>query len=115
MYLLLLPWTLRSRLSCARQILQCHSGFQELYRERTQHFLSPQDQIYHTINNHTTNEGKLKDTLEKVTVVGHSLGGGNPAVVVAVFHPLRYFPPLTLASAPKMWLVATVARQATNE
>lgn len=66
---------------CARQTLKCHGGFQELYTKKALSFLSPRDQIYHVVDNHTTSNGKLKETLEKVTVCGHSLGGGIPSVV----------------------------------
>lgn len=61
----------------ARQTLMCHVGFQQLYKEKADNedYLSPKDTIHKVL-------AKYKDSLEKVTVVGHSLGGGNPAVVV---------------------------------
>lgn len=59
----------------ARQNLMCHVGFQQLYREKAERFVSPKDKIYEILKEY---EAKL----DKVTVVGHSLGGGNRALLL---------------------------------
>lgn len=48
----------------------CHVGFQSLYREKADNYDSPKTTIYKMIEEN-------KGTLDKVTVVGHSLGGGE--------------------------------------
>ncbi|CAN0076223.1 unnamed protein product, partial [Hapterophycus canaliculatus] len=50
-----------------RSTLMCHVGFQSLYREKADNYDSPKTTIYKMIEAH-------KGTLDKVTVVGHSLG-----------------------------------------
>lgn len=48
-----------------------HSGFQSLYvQEPLEGSETPKETIYRLIEKH-------KSTLEKVTIVGHSLGGGE--------------------------------------
>ena len=61
----------------ALQTLMCHVGFQQLYREEAAKYKSPKETIYHYLGVH-------KEKLDKVTVVGHSLGGGDPAFAVAI-------------------------------
>lgn len=49
----------------------CHVGFQQLYMQQTvQGGESPKDTIHRLVEEH-------KDKLDKITVVGHSLGGGE--------------------------------------
>ncbi|CAN0461842.1 unnamed protein product [Ascophyllum nodosum] len=53
-----------------RQNFMCHEGFQQLFTQKsTEGMPSPKDVIYQLADKH-------KDTLDKVTLVGHSLGGG---------------------------------------
>lgn len=53
------------------QNFMCHEGFQQLFTQKsTEGMPSPKDVIYQLAEKH-------KDTLDKVTLVGHSLGGGE--------------------------------------
>ncbi|CAN0422761.1 unnamed protein product [Ascophyllum nodosum] len=53
-----------------RQDLMCHAGFQQLYTQNSVKGLpSPKDTIHRLVEEH-------KGTLDKVTIVGHSLGAG---------------------------------------
>lgn len=48
-----------------------HRGFQQLYRqESVQGLESPKQTIHRIVE-------EYKDSIEKITVVGHSLGGGK--------------------------------------
>lgn len=54
-----------------KQNLMVHSGFQQLYKQKSvQGIDSPKETVHRLIAEH-------KGTLEKVTVIGHSLGGGK--------------------------------------
>ena len=49
----------------------CHVGFQQLYTQNSVKGLpSPKDTIHRLVEEH-------KGTLDKVTIVGHSLGAGE--------------------------------------
>lgn len=53
------------------QLLMCHSGFQQLYEQESREGLeSPKQTVNRMVETH-------KGTIEKVTVVGHSLGAGK--------------------------------------
>lgn len=74
-YLSAAPYTICSLVSVnaarPRQDLMTHAGFQQLYNQQSlQGIESPQDTIHRLVDEH-------KETLDKVTVVGHSLGGGK--------------------------------------
>lgn len=56
---------------CHRQLLMCHLGFQQLYEQQSvQGLESPRQTVNRLVQEH-------KGTIEKVTVVGHSLGAGE--------------------------------------
>ncbi|CAN0281450.1 unnamed protein product [Pylaiella littoralis] len=82
-----------------RSTLMCHVGFQQLYSEKADNYPSPKDKIHEMLAKH-------KPTLEKVTVVGHSLGGAmaqHCAVDLTHSKILRDVPILAIAwAAPKI-------------
>ena len=60
-----------SVLSPLYQQLMCHTGFQQLYTQQTvQGLESPKQTVHRMVEEN-------KATLEKVTIVGHSLGAGE--------------------------------------
>lgn len=56
-----------------------HSGFQQLYREKADQYPSPKDKIYEVIEAFKNDDDV---SIEKVTVVGHSLGAGKSSFSV---------------------------------
>ncbi|CAM9520983.1 unnamed protein product [Ectocarpus sp. 6 AP-2014] len=98
-----------------RDTLMVHSGFQQLYREKADQFPSPKDKIYEVIEAFKNDD---KVSIEKVTVVGHSLGAAmaqHCAVDLAHSRVLGDVPILGLGwAAPKggnAALAAWVAKQ----
>eukprot|EP00903_Cladosiphon_okamuranus_P014526 g13473.t1 len=82
-----------------RSNLMCHRGFQQLYREKAEKFVSPKEKIHEILKQH-------EDKVDKVTVVGHSLGGAMAqtcAVNLAHSKILGDTPILAIAwAAPKI-------------
>lgn len=69
----------------------CHLGFQQLYEQQSvQGLESPRQTVNRLVQEH-------KGTIEKVTVVGHSLGAGEKIVLRKLFREERVRPCLGLS------------------